>query len=290
MQIRLLHHHEINYDLWDKCINNAKNSLAYASTWYLDMVSPEWEALVAGDYEYIMPLPVKKKFGIKYIVQPILTQQLGVFSEETIDSEIVNSFIRAIPYFSYELNLNERNFTPEAAIMPNIIVDLNYPYEYLKSNFSVNTKRNIVKAESNQLHIDRSLKPDEFIRLYLETDRNFKIIHADKIRNLICKGSENNLISICCVRTPENEVVSAVGLLKSGNRIIYLLPFSSVKGKTLSAMFFLINELIKEHAGTEKILDFEGSRIEGLNRFYKGFGGVERSYYLIKKCRPKYRK
>ena len=51
-----------------------------------------------------------------------------------------------------------------------------------------------------------------------------------------------------------------------------------------------INELIKEHAGTEKILDFEGSRIEGLKRFYKGFGGVERSYYLIKKCRPKFRK
>ena len=54
MQIRHLRHNEINYSLWDKCITNAKNSLVYASTWYLDVVSPDWEALVAGNYEYIM--------------------------------------------------------------------------------------------------------------------------------------------------------------------------------------------------------------------------------------------
>ena len=60
MQIRHLRHNEINYSLWDKCITNAKNSLVYASTWYLDVVSPDWEALVAGNYEYIMPLPDRK--------------------------------------------------------------------------------------------------------------------------------------------------------------------------------------------------------------------------------------
>ena len=59
MQIRHLRHNKIDYVLWDKCITNAKNCLVYASTWYLDVVSPGWEALVTSDYKYIMPLSPK---------------------------------------------------------------------------------------------------------------------------------------------------------------------------------------------------------------------------------------
>ena len=55
-------------------------------------------------------------------------------------------------------------------------------------------------------------------------------------------------------------------------------------------MFFLVNELIKKHAATNKILDFEGSKVEGVYRFYKGFGAGLRSYYLIKRFRPTFLK
>ena len=75
-------------------------------------------------------------------------------------------------------------------------------------------------------------------------------------------------------------------MLHSGNRLIYLLPFSTRKGKEYSAMFFLVNELIKGNAGKELFLDFEGSKIEGVYRFYKGFGAGLRSYYTIKRFRP----
>jgi hypothetical protein len=39
----------------------------------------DWEALVADDYEYVMPLRYKTKYAIPYLVQPILTQQLAFF-------------------------------------------------------------------------------------------------------------------------------------------------------------------------------------------------------------------
>ncbi len=286
MQIRHLPHNKINFALWDQCIACAGNSLVYAFSWYLDVVSPGWEALVADDYKYIMPLPVKRKFGLKYIVQPVLTQQLGVFSKEPVDSEIVDSFIRSIPCLSYEMNLNESNFTEKAEKLPNLLIDLNVSYEYLRSKFSVNTKRNITKSEQYQLSIDWNFAVDEFIRLYSQNERNFTATNKETIKELIHKGKENHSISICCVRTPELAVISALCLLHSGNRIIYLLPFSTRKGKEYSAMFFLVNEIIKKYADTENMLDFEGSKIEGVYRFYKGFGAGLRSYYLIKRFRP----
>ena len=138
--------------------------------------------------------------------------------------------------------------------------------------------------------IDWDFDVDEFLRLFFQNERDFLITNKEIIKKLIYIGVENNSISICCVRTPELKIVSALCLLHSGKRIIYLLPFSTRKGKEFSAMFFLVNELIKNHAATNKILDFEGSKVEGVYRFYKGFGAGLRSYYLIKRFRPTFLK
>ena len=51
------------------------------------------------------------------------------------------------------------------------------------------------------------------------------------------------------------------------------------KGKT-GASHFLVNELMKLHIG--KIVDFEGSNIEGVARFYKGFGAHHTFYSTVK--------
>ena len=61
MEIKYLSHNNIDLKKWDICIQNAYNSLIYAESWYLDIVSPNWEALVYNDYEYVMPLPLKRK-------------------------------------------------------------------------------------------------------------------------------------------------------------------------------------------------------------------------------------
>ena len=106
MQIKHLKHKAIDFERWDSAIAASNNQLPYAFSWYLNTVSPGWEALVSKDYGFIMPLPVKKKYGFKYLVQPKLTQQLGIFSKSNIDENTVKSFIRKIAVTSYELNLN----------------------------------------------------------------------------------------------------------------------------------------------------------------------------------------
>jgi hypothetical protein len=48
-------------------------------------------------------------------------------------------------------------------------------------------------------------------------------------------------------------------------------------------MFFLIDKFIQEHAGEKIILDFEGSNLPGLARFYKGFGSDDFVYLQVRK-------
>ena len=53
-------------------------------------------------------------------------------------------------------------------------------------------------------------------------------------------------------------------------------------GKTIGASHTLINAFIKDHAGKNILLDFEGSDIQNLAFFYSGFGAHEEQYAGIK--------
>lgn len=287
MQIDFLKHSEIDLFKWDETIEKSQNGLIYALSWILDVVSPGWEALVSEDYQYVMPLPVKRKFGIKYLVQPILTQQLGIFSKSPIDQKIVNIFIRKIPYLSYEINLNEMNSTSEGIELPNYTLDLQNDIGSLKSNFSKNTLRNISNSQKGGLLVDKDISVDEFLKFYFTEELNFLRPNERITRQLIETLHQKQVLHIRGCRLNETELISAVCIVKWNNRIIYLLPISSALGKEHAAMFLIINSLIEEFSETEMLLDFEGSKIEGIARFYKGFGAQLTPYYLIRRFRPR---
>ena len=48
------------------------------------------------------------------------------------------------------------------------------------------------------------------------------------------------------------------------------------------SMTLLIDYFIKSNCKEKKVLDFEGSNIEGVRNFYAGFGGLNNQYYAIK--------
>jgi len=116
--ITYLHHEQIHRDRWDQCVAQAPNGLVYAWSWYLDIVHPQWEALVEVDgdkYLKVMPITCNKKYGIPYLHQPFFTQQLGVFSTLPLTEETTMAFIQAIPsrYALVEIRLNEGNPLPK---------------------------------------------------------------------------------------------------------------------------------------------------------------------------------
>ena len=93
--IRYTINNNINLKKWDRCIQNSINSNFYAKSWYLNIICENWDALILNDYEAVMPIPYKKKLGIKYIYQPFFCQQLGLFSKNI--NLRVDRFINSIP-------------------------------------------------------------------------------------------------------------------------------------------------------------------------------------------------
>jgi hypothetical protein len=53
-------------------------------------------------------------------------------------------------------------------------------------------------------------------------------------------------------------------------------------GRTVGASHALIDAFIKDHAGRNLLLDFEGSDIRNLAFFYSSFGATDEKYVAIR--------
>lgn len=288
--IAYLTHPEINRDKWNACVKNAGNRLIYACSWYLDVVAPGWEALVKGDYEYIMPLTWNKKFGISYLYPPPFTQQLGIFGKEKATAAVTEDFISAIPpHFKYaEINFNSENEIAAGKhfLKKNINyeLDLNKGYEELRKNYSSNTIKTLKKAEQHDLEIIAPAA-DDIIKIFRENKgaklKNLKEKHYRLLRRLVNEAREHDQCEVVGVMR-ESILIGGAIFFSFYNRFIYLFSGTSAAARETGAMFFLIDKFIQTHAATKTILDFEGSNDTNLARFYKSFGAEETVYLQLK--------
>jgi len=67
----------------------------------------------------------------------------------------------------------------------------------------------------------------------------------------------------------------------SNDRAIFLLSASSERGKEWRAMFLVVDRFIELHAGKLAKLDFEGSNIVSIARFFRGFGAKPEIYQRL---------
>lgn len=281
-------HSEIDKQRWDDCILNSVNRRPYAFSWFLDIVSPGWEALELNNYESVFPLTQNRKFGIRYLYQPYFAQQLGVFSREHLTEKLVAQFLQAIPpVFSFiHIHLNSMNKIDPArypaTTRANHELDLIPSYETLFNNYNQNTRRNIRKAIENDINILRKVEPDELITLFRnnwgKNEGALKFRHYDTLRMLINYCLKNTFSMISGAYRSDGTLSAGVFLLRDKDRVIFHFAASDKNARDNGAMFLLVDRFIKEHAGQPLILDFEGSSDPNVARFYKGFGARETGF------------
>jgi hypothetical protein len=271
-----LKHHQIDKNRWDEVIRTSSNGLVYALSWYLDTVSPGWEALIEDDYEYLMPLPVKKKIGVPYLVQPLFTQQLGIFSAHPVSPGKVRDFLNRIPakFIRCHINLNDANpITPLKSLNQgvNYILPLNSCYQELWRGFDENTRRNIKKAGTAKITIARG-SCEIFIENFCQNLRNPL---PDSVFAILRNIMDNKIGEIYLVVNEREECIAGAFFINTLGRLIYLVSFSTHEGKEKSAMFFLMEYVLRKFSGSNRVLDFEGSSIPGVARFFKGLGATK---------------
>jgi hypothetical protein len=290
--IRYINHTEIDKIKWDNRITHSANGLIYAYSFYLDNMTDEWDALVLNDYEAIMPLTWKKKYSIRYLYQPFLTAQLGVFGNN-LSARILELFVKQIPSdFKYwDFYLNHQNVFPVSGsginlyLRSNYVLDLSKSYEVLNTGYRENIKRNIKKCTQLGCRAEKGFEAEKVIDLALqqmrvrnrETDQNIS-----RFRKLYKLLQAKAMATTYGIFSAQDELLASAIFFYSHNRAYYILVGNHPNGKTMGASHALIDAFIKDHAGQKMLLDFEGSDIRNLAFFYSSFGALEEKYTAIR--------
>ncbi|MEJ7587609.1 MAG: hypothetical protein WKI04_08615 [Ferruginibacter sp.] len=290
MAIQYFSYQQIDKQKWDACIDQAGNGLIYSYSVYLDMMALHWDALVLNDYEVVMPLTWNKKYGVYYLYQPFLTACLGLFGNN-ITADLVSDFLEAIPvkfrYYDIYLNYGNRFHLKKFPFYDrvNYVLPLNDGYEKLFAGFRINLKRNIKKAVQLNCTVRKNIKVDEVIALAKEQGKNFSTATKDdygRFKRLYEQLYIQQKATTYGIYMPSGLLVASCVLFFSHKRAYYILVGNHPNGKTIGASHSLINEFIKDNAGQDIRLDFEGSDIRSLAFFYSSFGATTEMYVGLK--------
>jgi len=286
--IRYLHRRQIDDQKWNRTISASRFETIYPYTWYMDACADQWAGYVMNDYECVMPVAFRLKIGLRYIYQPVYCQQLGVFSDRRVDTEITRMFLHEMKgkFRMGDYALNEGNIIGEeqgyeVADSMNYTLPMEEEYAVLLKNYSENCRRNLKKAYREEIEFTDRVTLEEVIHLkkmsenIQRPEQHYRYVHS-----LFSKMAGADKMRIFGARM-ENHLLAAAVFGFSEKRVLYLLSASSERGKEKRAMFMVIDGFIQMHAGNGYVLDFEGSNIASVARFFRGFGAKPQVYQRI---------
>ena len=290
--IRFLTNIEIDKTKWNDCVNSSASATMFVDYDFLTFSVPGWCAVVKGDYDYVMPLPVRAKLFIHYVYTPFFFSRLGIFSSLPISTSLIKEFIDCIPkkYRRIDLILNESNPIENSDFEPFMMVShcllLDKPYSSMRASFSENTRRNIKSTAKYDLQIENNSAVKEIIDLFKAGKGKDKVVHfKEQDYDLLIRLShwmqKKGLLTTLGARDTEGHLLAGALFLKDHNRIWFWFSGRDNRFSEKKAMFFILDYFIKENENQDIMLDFNGSRDANIARFYKSFGSERYTYPLL---------
>ncbi|PKF76163.1 hypothetical protein [Chryseobacterium sp. PMSZPI] len=281
--IRRLKYNEIDFIKYSQCLENSEQRKYSATKDFLDISSKkQWEILVYKDYEAVMPIPFIKKFGIKFVINPKLCQQLGIFSPKE-NKELNDLFLQ---FFREKYNIwyyafnDENKFTEELKSKKNFLM---YPekYEVVRQRYSPKRKR--------KLRLDDEVLLDSQVKEVRMADAQGFISESligakddgDKKSFLeIFNALENSGRLKVMAFIYKSKIINVIAMYFDERTVALLGSFNDKDYVKLSGASVLIDNMIKETIETH-IFDFEGGDLPNMDEFFRGFRPELKPYTVI---------
>lgn len=268
-------HKKVDLRKWDAAVNqNQEKHNWFMQSWYLNAVVPNWSALVYKDYKMVFPV-VNRWRGLPYYYQPFFTRAyeiLGGDTNEVLEKDFYSKLKGSMCYG--QINIENSHF-----------LNLNAKYQWLDLNlceYSQNTKRNIKKAEKAGVKIN-DIDIEAFIDFYRTQNSakfsEYKNKHYKQLYNLLSSAQERGFLQLKSSGVKTTEAVAAY--LLNSDKALYLCAAISKEGKRNGVSHYLIHHFIESNKHKLNSLDFGGSNVDGVARFYKSFGATDKEYSVM---------
>lgn len=278
----------------------------FQESWWLDAVAPDHWDLVevkkAGEVRASMPyVKGHNRFGLKTIIMPPLTQTLGPWlapskakyaKQLALQKDLMTALIGKLPphdYFEQNFHYSITNWLPfywrgfsQSTRYTYVLEDLT-DLDRVWNSFRENIRREIRKAKKRvvcrtETDIDRFLDINT-----LTFKRQGRKLPYDRelVHRLDVSCVAHNARQIYFAEDAHGEIHAAIYIIWDANSCYYLMGGTVPEFRNSGATSLLMWEAIQFAATVTKKFDFEGSMIESVERFFRGFGARQIPYFQI---------
>lgn len=289
MNLRLIENKDIDLFKWDSCILNSINGLPYAYSWYLNIISNEWNALVLDNYDAVMPLLEEKFFTfLPYLREDMLAPQLGIFTKKLLTKENKEAFFEALTkrYFWLRMGLNKLSVTTNPVfknkVKERFELDLINTYQRIEKNYHPQLKDKLKQAQNQKITVVKGLMPNDLLKLI--HSKHFKVgpSFIVSMRILASTALRYRIGQIYGAYTRQNNICGAILFLKSNKKAIMLVTAFTDEALASHAIEYMVDYYLKLHAENDLTFIFENIGHRQMFIDYAEFGSKKMSYQVIK--------
>ncbi len=301
---------DIDHQVWQDFIEKSEQGAIYALPSYMEIIAPGWKGIeVWRDKTLlaVMPILPKKKVRFTYALQPSFSQFWGIaftsdipentYKAYSLKRKIVQAVIAAIPK---EVKWFLNGFAPEFDY-PNPFywkgfslrnrytyrLDLSLGIETVQKNFGSDTRYDIRKAEKEGIVVEQATEGSGLLKLIEENHASGKTLlqpaEIETLKRLIPYLIREKLGHLFEARSSTGELIGAALTANFAGKTVYLMSAQLPKSSSSGAMTLNLRQAIATAAEHSTVFDFEGSMIEGIEGFFRGFGGTPTPYLIIEK-------
>lgn len=270
--MQFLKSNELNKKKWDEL---SQNSTYYSKSYFLDVVAKNWGAYVDSDYSKGFALVYNKFLGVK-IIYPVF---LGRGIEFLNLSE--NEINEIIPKIKSEFKIGDLNSELELKPFEHLTKK---KYQVYTENITYNnqSKRMLKKVKSLAYKIENVPFGEVLPIVYTELKEKVKELTPENFSRLKSTiqnfSKENKLISIG-ILDEQNKLEGGLFFYNDQNRITYITGASKSKARKVGGMYLAMDHIVQQALKEQKTMDFGGSNMDSIRRFYCSLGGEDRFYF-----------
>ena len=277
----------------------------FEQPWWLDAVAPgQWdvaEVNKGGKLVARLPYFKTKQLGFKLLGMPDYTQTLGYWIEETgsknakkygREKDLVSELIKQLPKgYNMDLTLDHTCDYLFPFKWNGFSLQMKYSYriedikdlEKLWSGLAENIRTDIKKAQKI-LHIEDNHPIEDLILMQDKTfGRQGRTLghNNELIKRIDAASVMHNARKLLCAVDEQGRIHAAAYFVYDSACCYYLIGGGDPELRNSGASSLLVWEGLKFASTVSKTFDFEGSMIEPIERFFRGFGGVPTPYWRV---------
>ena len=285
----------------------------FSKDWWLDSVAGDaWNVVLVEKGDQIhasMPYTMRQRYGLNVISQPALTQTLGPWLRPSTakyarrlsqEKDLLQKLFEQLPKFAhYQQNWHctRTNWLPLYWLGYEQTTRYTYRLEDLSNEEQIwgemeaNIRTDVRKASNKEgVKVRTDLDIEAFLTLNEKVfaRQNMALPYTrDFVRRLDKAAAQNQARKIFIAEDEQGRHHAGVYLIWDDNTAYYLMGGGDPDLRNSGATSLCMWEAIQFAATVTKNFDFEGSMIEPVERFFRGFGAVQTPYFSISKTNSK---